>query len=200
MTEGTGKMADTKRAFELAHEHSGVESAKYYRTPDCVPKNFVIPGSRLMAKGLAVLRRPVAALGRILSGPELRGELVSNCIANRETKMNTEIASPSLRDNDHDDPTQLGMIRDVMLEASGRGAWLTLMEIAESTAFGEASISAQLRHLRKARHGRYRVQKRQRRLNETETGSATWLWEYQVLPPNAVFLSREGGQDAEACH
>ena len=114
--------------------------------------------------------------------------------------MNTEIAIPSLRDDDQDDPTQLGMIRDLMLEAAARGAWLTLPEIAESTAFGEASISAQLRHLRKARHGRYRVEKRQRRLGEFEPGSATWLWEYQVLPPNAVFLRDEGGQDAEACH
>ena len=109
-----------------------------------------------------------------------------------------EIAVPSLRDHDHDDPTQLGAIRDLMLEAAARGAWLTLTEIAEPTAFGEASISAQLRHLRKARHGRYRVEKR-RRLTESESGRATWLWEYQVLPPNQFLSSGEGGQDAEAC-
>ena len=114
--------------------------------------------------------------------------------------MNTEIANRSLRGNDRDDLTQLGMIRDLMLEAAARGAWLTLPEIAGSTAFGEASISAQLRHLRKVRHGRYRVEKRQRRLGESEPGQATWLWEYQVLPPNTVFLPDEGGQDAEACH
>lgn len=114
--------------------------------------------------------------------------------------MNTEIASPSLRDDEHDDPTQLGMIRDLMLGAAARGAWLTLPEIAGSTAFGEASISAQLRHLRKVRHGRYRVEKRQRRLNESETGTATWLWEYRVSPPNAALLPGEGGRDAEACH
>lgn len=114
--------------------------------------------------------------------------------------MNTEIAIPSLRDDDHDDPTQLGIIRDLMLEAAARGVWLTLPEIAGSTAFGEASISAQLRHLRKARHGRYHVEKRQRRLNESEPGRATFLWEYQVLPPNAVYLTNVGGQDAEACH
>jgi hypothetical protein len=158
-----------------------------------------------MAKGLAVLavlRRPVAALRRVLFCPELRGESVSNCTASRETTMNMEMAMPSLHDHDrdHDDPTQLGMIRDLMLEASARGAWLTLPEIGESTAFGEASISAQLRHLRKARHGRYRVEKRQRRLGQSEPGQATWLWEYQVSPPNAVFLADEGGQDAEACH
>jgi hypothetical protein len=114
--------------------------------------------------------------------------------------MNLEIAIPSLADHDHDDLTQLGTIRDLMLEAAARGAWLTLTEIAAPTEFGEASISAQLRHLRKARHGRYRVEKRRRRLGESEAGRATWLWEYQVLPPNQVFLSDEGGQDAEACH
>ncbi len=114
--------------------------------------------------------------------------------------MNTEFAVPSLRDRDNEDPTQLGIIRDLMLDAAGRGAWLTLTEIAEPTAFGEASISAQLRHLRKARHGRYRVEKRQRRIGESESGHAIWLWEYKVLPPNQVFLPEEGGRDAEACH
>jgi hypothetical protein len=136
----------------------------------------------------------------MLSCPVPPAKSLPKCIANQETKMNTETAVFSLRDNDDDDLTQLGMIRDLMLEAAARGAWLTLPEIARSTAYGEASISAQLRHLRKVRHGRYRVEKRQRRLNESEPGTATWLWEYQVSPPNAVFLAGEGGQDAEARH
>lgn len=83
----------------------------------------------------------------------------------------------------HDDPTQLTEIRDFMLEASAQGAWLTLAEIAAPTEYGEASISAQLRHLRKARHGRYRVMKRRRRAGESEVGRDVGLWEYQVLPP-----------------
>jgi hypothetical protein len=58
--------------------------------------------------------------------------------------------------------TQFSAIRDLMLEASRRGAWLTLAEIAESTEFGEASISAQLRHMRKRRFGNYRVDNRRR--------------------------------------
>jgi hypothetical protein len=62
------------------------------------------------------------------------------------------------------DATQFGAIRELMLEASTRGDWLTLAEIAASTEFGEASISAQLRHLRKPRFGHYRVEKRRRDL------------------------------------
>jgi hypothetical protein len=62
------------------------------------------------------------------------------------------------------DATQFAAIRDLMLEASTRGDWLTLAEIAASTEFGEASISAQLRHLRKPRFGHYRVEKRRRDL------------------------------------
>jgi hypothetical protein len=112
--------------------------------------------------------------------------------------MSMEIAIRSL--NDHDDPTQLGTIRDLMLAAAGRDAWLTLTEIAEPTEFGEASISAQLRHLRKARHGRYRVEKRRRRTGESEAGRATGLWEYQVSLPNGVLPSHGGGPDAKACY
>lgn len=81
------------------------------------------------------------------------------------------------------DATQLGAIRDLMLEVADRGKWLTLDEIAGITEFGEASVSAQLRHLRKPRHGRFRVEKRRRSNGETESGRDTGLWEYQVLRP-----------------
>jgi hypothetical protein len=153
-----------------------------------------------MAKGLAALRRFAAALRRILFCSGVRGKSLPNCAASEETRMNTGIAVRCLRDNDRDDLTQLGTIRDLMLDASARGAWLTLTEIAEPTEFGEASISAQLRHLRKARHGRYRVEKRRRLAGETESGRETGLWEYQVLPPYGVLPFQEGGQDAEAGH
>ena len=59
--------------------------------------------------------------------------------------------------------SQLNIIRDLMVAETARGAWLTLTEIAEVTEFGEASISAQLRHLRKECHGRHCVEKRPRR-------------------------------------
>ena len=83
--------------------------------------------------------------------------------------------------------TQLEVIRELMLASSDRDEWLTLAEIAMQTEFGEASISAQLRHLRKPRHGRYRVEKRRRRLDASKMSAdecvsvAGGLWEYQVF-------------------
>lgn len=66
--------------------------------------------------------------------------------------------------------TQLARIRDLMLD----GAWRTLREIEAATGYPAASVSAQLRHLRKARFGAYRVTKRRR-------GAATaGLFEYHV--------------------
>jgi hypothetical protein len=83
--------------------------------------------------------------------------------------------------------TQLDLIRELMLAAASRGLWLTLEEIAEQTEFGEASISAQLRHLRKPRHGRFRVEKRRRfavqqTAGATPTECSSCIWEYQVSP------------------
>ena len=118
--------------------------------------------------------------------------------------------------------TQLETIRDLMLAAGRRGAWLTLAEIAELTEIGEASISAQLRHLRKRRHGRHVVEKRRRNSPAGAAGAAagdhgglelradgdTTKWEYRVLPPSTMadgvggeiwpLLNNEGGGHAEA--
>lgn len=58
--------------------------------------------------------------------------------------------------------------------------WRTLNEIEGITGDPPASISAQLRHLRKAKFGSYVVRKRPR--GERESG----LWEYQLLPPGSV--------------
>ena len=55
------------------------------------------------------------------------------------------------------------------------GEWRTLNEIAMITGFGEASISAQLRNLRKERFGGYIVNKRRR--GEKEKG----IWEYSLI-------------------
>jgi hypothetical protein len=89
--------------------------------------------------------------------------------------------------------SQLAAIRNLMRRAVVRGAWLTLSEIAKATEFGEASISAQLRHLRKSEHGGYRVEKRRRRQlpsreettrRQSRKGErAAIVWEYRVLPP-----------------
>ncbi len=91
-----------------------------------------------------------------------------------------------------EDETQLGAIRELMMRSFASGVWLTLGEIAGATEFGEASISAQLRHLRKRAHGRYRVEKRRRRQPRVAaaakrsriraTERAPIVWEYRVLP------------------
>jgi Fic family protein len=71
--------------------------------------------------------------------------------------------------------TQLETIRDIALSST----WLTLADLAARTSFPEASISAQLRHLRKRG---FIVEKRQRKLDEGV------VWEYHV----------DGGGDCES--
>jgi hypothetical protein len=66
-------------------------------------------------------------------------------------------------------------IRDFMLAAN---SWKTLVEIHAALDYPEASISAQLRHLRKRQFGGYIVAKRRR------SGKGTW--EYRVLPPEKL--------------
>jgi hypothetical protein len=78
--------------------------------------------------------------------------------------------------------TQLEVVRDVMQSAAQCDAWLTLTEISRITRYGEASISAQLRHLRKSEHGGFRVEKRRRDAEETAraNGAAPGKWEYRI--------------------
>lgn len=68
---------------------------------------------------------------------------------------------------------QHARIRDLMLD----GTWRTLQEIADATRDPVASVSAQLRHLRKPRFGSYQVEKRHR------GPRGAGLWEYRVSPP-----------------
>ena len=53
--------------------------------------------------------------------------------------------------------------------------WRTLFEISDAVGEPEASISAQLRHLRKDRNGGHEIQKRRR--GEPKKG----LWEYKLI-------------------
>ena len=69
---------------------------------------------------------------------------------------------------------QMDRIRDFMLGLGKRGLWLTLREISLDLSYPEASVSAQLRHLKKARFGGYQMNKRRR---------SKGTWEYQVLEP-----------------
>ena len=78
-------------------------------------------------------------------------------------------------------PTQRELVRDLMVASSKYGLWLTLRQLARLTGYGEASISAQLRHLRKPEYGGFTVRKRccnEGRIGRN--GDPGALWEYQL--------------------
>jgi hypothetical protein len=80
--------------------------------------------------------------------------------------------------------SQREIIRDVMLAAADCETWLSLGELRALTRYGEASISAQLRHLRKLENGGYEVAKRHREdagMSRSGTdGRGECVWEYRV--------------------
>ncbi len=88
--------------------------------------------------------------------------------------------------------TQFEVIRDVLLSAAEcaesaavrmmraglppeDGGWMTLRELGDLTGYGEASISAQIRHLRKEEFGGFVVAKRHRGMEKSG------VWEYRIL-------------------
>src|ERR1700752_2130225 len=77
-------------------------------------------------------------------------------------------------------PTQREVLRDVMLAAGKYGAWMTLRELARLTRYGEASISAQLRQLRRAECGGYVLEKRVRAAEIVGSEEHVVVWEYRV--------------------
>ena len=85
-----------------------------------------------------------------------------------EIRFNGSDYDPAL-DNDRLEK-QMGRIYACMID----GVWRTLEEIESITRDPQASISAQLRHLRKDRFGGYTL-KKQRRGNPTQG-----LFEYQL--------------------
>jgi hypothetical protein len=71
--------------------------------------------------------------------------------------------------------TQRETLLMVLRLAAGCEQWATLEELAEKTKFPPASISAQLRHLRKAKFGGWVVEKRRREWAKEEV-----VWEYRL--------------------
>ena len=67
---------------------------------------------------------------------------------------------------------QLEAIKTLMLD----NGWYTLAEIEAATSFPQASISANLRHLRKSQFGKYQMEKRRR---EPDGG----VWVYRLKMP-----------------
>lgn len=75
---------------------------------------------------------------------------------------------------------QREVLTPLMLVAGRAGNWLTLRELATMTGYGEASISAQLRHLRKPEFGGFRVEKRCRDAASVAGRHAGPVWEYRL--------------------
>lgn len=75
---------------------------------------------------------------------------------------------------------QTDTIRDLMLSAAACKSWLTLKELEMLSHYPQASISAQLRHLRKKAFGSYIIEKRRR--GKGKEG----LWEYQLSRPKNI--------------
>lgn len=76
---------------------------------------------------------------------------------------------------------QRDVLCDVMLSAGACETWLTLAELSRLTRFGETSISAQLRHLRKPEYGGFAVEKRQRENGVEICGVERGpVWEYRL--------------------
>jgi hypothetical protein len=76
---------------------------------------------------------------------------------------------------------QRDVLCDVMLSARQCETWLALDELSKLTHYPPASISAQLRHLRKPEYGGYAVEKRQRAAGRILRGEDFGtVWEYQI--------------------
>lgn len=82
--------------------------------------------------------------------------------------------------------TQLDEIRDLMLD----GQWRSLNEIESITGHPPASISAQLRHLRKERFGSYTVEK-------TYKGNGLYLYRVTKQPLTAGETGITSGSEPE---
>lgn len=77
--------------------------------------------------------------------------------------------------------SQREVLRDVMMSAAECGTWLTLRELARMTNYGETSISAQLRHLRKERYGAFVIDKQVRQGGDgNSSGGHGAVWEYRL--------------------
>ena len=76
---------------------------------------------------------------------------------------------------------QRDVVCDVMLCAAECHSWLTLRELSRLTGYGEASVSAQLRHLRKPECGAFLIDKRCRRGRIAGRGAGHGaVWEYRL--------------------
>jgi hypothetical protein len=80
---------------------------------------------------------------------------------------------------EHDVPRLLTQMERVKAALSTH-QWYTLAEIEAYTGYPQASISAQMRHLRKPKFGAYTIEKRRR------TSGHGGTWEYRLTPREVV--------------
>jgi hypothetical protein len=107
----------------------------------------------------------------------------------RETRLPDHLRAAAVAKHGEYDARRLRsqreVIRDVMLAAADCDTWLTLSELRALTRYGEASISAQLRHLRKLENGGYDVSKQRREdavgAGASADGRGECVWEYRIL-------------------
>jgi len=98
-----------------------------------------------------------------------------------------------IRSNQMTRRRQRDVLRDVMLSAQQCETWLTLEELAKLTHYPPASISAQLRHLRKPEYGGFAVEKRCRKIEKGVRGEDFGaVWEYRLTQPPAREVSTDG--------
>ena len=91
--------------------------------------------------------------------------------------------------------TQREVLRDVLLSANECDAWLTLEELAAMTRYPAASISAQLRHLKKPQFGNYVVEKQLRTSAHLEDGQGA-VWEYRLTRRRIIVQRKLGKKKA----
>jgi hypothetical protein len=94
---------------------------------------------------------------------------------------------------------QREVIRDVMLSAGQCATWLTLDELAKLTHYPPASISAQLRHLRKPQFGAFAVVKRCRAVDKAMRADGFGaVWEYSVRQERRAPVRKAGDRRRKA--
>jgi len=136
-------------------------------------------------KPVLLIGRQQAELNRELQAVERTG--IGNDV--RETRLPDHLRAAAVAKHGEYDARRLRsqreVIRDVMLAAADCDTWLTLGELRALTRYGEASISAQLRHLRKLENGGYDVSKQRRGdavgAGASADGRGECVWEYRIL-------------------
>jgi hypothetical protein len=171
--------AHLDRGAAIGHERGAMP---VYRGRTSVEvKDGFVPGANSEARELA--GKSCAAAGNLSQGGIGAGKVAAD-FARIPEKVRASVASKAGEYDARRLRSQREIIRDVMLSAADCETSLTLGELRALTRYGEASISAQLRHLRKAENGGYDVVKRHRegafpdRLGTDGRGEC--VWEYRV--------------------